>query len=283
LAGGFDCYEVSRASFMEPVDTKNTLVELAIKYGASKKSKEGSNQNSLFDGGEMGDDLMEPAFKKADEYPIFERLAKEKELVGMYISGHPLDQYKFELKKLKYTPVQEISEKAVGMDLVVIGMIQNTRTGISKKGNPFGSFLLIDYEGSTEFVMFGDRYLKWSHMFQNNNMVLIRGKNAPRFRDSKEIEFQIHHMELLSNLSEKMIIGIQLELDVQEISDELMAQLGDLFSRFPGSKELKIKLYDAIKNVSLGLVSNGHKVDLNAEFYEELSKICQFDLMIRMN
>jgi len=283
LAGGFDCFEISRASFMEPVDTKNTLIELAMKFGTSVKAQEGSNQNSLFGGNESGSDIPEPTFKKVEEYPVFARLAKEKELVGMYISGHPLDQFKYELKKLKYTPVSEYKNRPVGQDLILIGMIQNARQGISKKGNPYGSFHLVDYDGSEEIFMNGDRYLKWAHMFQNNNMVLIKGKNAIRFKGSDQTEFQVTQMELLNNVSEKMITGILLEMDVQDITEVLLKQLGDLVENFPGTKDLKIKLYDTVKNVSLGMISNGKKVDLTPAFYEELSKICQFDLMIRMN
>jgi DNA polymerase-3 subunit alpha len=283
LAGGFDGFEISRASYMEPVDTKNTLIELAMKYGNSIKAQEGSNQNSLFGGTEMGGDLMEPSFKKVEEYPVFARLSKEKELVGMYISGHPLDQFKYELKKLKYTPVSEFKSKPNGQDLILIGMIQNARQGISKKGNPYGAFQLVDYDGSEEIFLNGDRYLKWAHMFQNNNMVLIKGKNATRFSNSDQSEFQISQMELLNNVSEKMISGILLEMDVQEITEVLLSQLGEVVDRFPGTKDLKIKLYDTVKIVSLGLVSNGKKVDLSPAFYEEISKICQFDLMIRLN
>ncbi len=283
LAGGFDGFEISRASYMEPVDTKNTLIELAMKYGNSIKAQEGSNQNSLFGGTEMGGDLMEPSFKKVEEYPVFARLSKEKELVGMYISGHPLDQFKYELKKLKYTLVSEFKSKPNGQELILIGMIQNARQGISKKGNPYGAFQLVDYDGSEEIFLNGDRYLKWAHMFQNNNMVLIKGKNATRFSNSDQSEFQISQMELLNNVSEKMISGILLEMDVQEITEVLLSQLGEVVDRFPGTKDLKIKLYDTVKNVSLGLVSNGKKVDLSPAFYEEISKICQFDLMIRLN
>ena len=114
-------------------------------------------------------------------------------------------------------------------------------------------------------------------------MVLIKGKNALKYKDGDFIEFQISQIELLSNLSEKMITGIQIELEVQQINELLMQELGDIIERFPGSKSLKIKLYDTVKNVSLDLISTGKKVELSPAFYEELSKICEFDLLIRLN
>ena len=278
-----DKYKISRATYLEIADGRNNLIDLAIKFGTAKKAQEGSMQNSLFGGGADGNDIPEPQFKKLEEYPIFERLAREKELVGMYLSGHPLDQYKFELRKLNYTPVNDVAVKPQGQEIILIGMIQNARQGISKKGNPFGSFVLIDYDGSHEFVLFGEHYLKWSHMFQNNNMVLIKGKNEPRFRDSKDIEFKINHIELLSNLAEKMVNGIHLEIPVEFVDAVFIQTLKNIIEKFPGNKDLKMSVVDLQANISIQLISKKNKVALSPELYEELEKICHFDLLFRLN
>ncbi len=254
IAGGFDSFEgVHRAQYVTPDDNGRTVIETAIKYGNAISQGKNSNQGSLFDTEDGEVDIPEPTIPSCEEWGSIEALNREKELVGIFISGHPLDDYKFELDNFCGSKVETLNQMAanVGKEISLGCIINNVEHRVAKNGNPFGTFEMEDYDGSFKQFLFKDDYLKFKHYLVNGNFVHIRGRIDKKRWGDMEPMFVITSIELLSEIRDKLSKSITLTIPLRTLSNQFVDNLTEILetdeSEEKGNCKLKVIVTDEEK------------------------------------
>jgi len=268
LAGGFDTFVgTTRAQYFQDEGDNVTFYEKAIRYGVKFQENENSSQVSLF--GEASDvQIAEPVVPPCEDWSTMEKLAKEKEVVGIYISGHPLDDFRFEMKYFCNSNLDALRnlDQHLGKSLTFAGIINNVQHRVSKNGKGWASFNLEGYDESFEFKIFGEEYLKFRHFLIQNNFtyfkILVKEgwinketgkKSDPRiqFTEAKQLQ------DVLTNFSKKIIIDV----DIKKLKPELIEHLSTVFSAFQGDHQVSFEILETEKMMVKSSVKN-IKIDL---------------------
>ncbi len=245
MSGAFDCFEgVHRRQYLANDEGEASLIEKAIKYANKMQLEAESAQSSLF-GGDSGMAIPAPKITPVEPYGKIEMLNIEKEVVGLYISGHPLDQYKFEIKHLCNTSVKQLKDidslKNKGR-ITVGGVVTQVSHRITKTGKPFGVMTLEDYDDSMEFFLFSDKYVKFKQYLETGWFLYLKGTVKPRWKRENEFEFSIDDMELLGEIRDKMTKGIELRMHLQDVTPSLVNELTHLTEEHPGNCLLRLNI-----------------------------------------
>ncbi len=270
LAGAFDSFGLHRAQFFTP-DKKDglTALEKALKYGSTLQSSKQSNTISLFGEMENGSDIMEPPINPCEEWSLLEKLKKEKEVIGIYFSGHLFEDYKLEIKFFTNCPMNDI-ESRKDKELKMAGIVTSSETRIAKNGNAYCRFSMEDFDGSHQFSVFGKDYLAFKPFIETPDALLyISGKYLPRW-DGKDYEFKISKIDLLSDIRTKLTKYFTLKISPLEIDEPFIDTLETLITKYPGNIKLRVLFRDTEENLEVGLSSSLHSVDLNNELLHEL-------------
>ncbi|MCU0439859.1 MAG: DNA polymerase III subunit alpha [Raineya sp.] len=271
-AGAFDCFkEVSRESYFAQEDG-TTLIEKIIRYGNGIQAEKNNVQQSLFGGGANNLIPTPKLPRNVEAWGEMERLNKEKEVVGFYISGHPLDQYRIEMSHLvtcKLSDIQNYREKEV----FVGGIVTEVQTKQAKNGNYFTLFKIEDYESSTQLALFGSDHAKFSGFAQLNNFLFIKGKMQKRWGNEDQYELKVQNIELLSEVRGKAIKNIHLQVDLQFLSERLVAELETLLQAHKGKVPLKMTLFDSQEKISLQTFSKKYAVSVENTLLESLERL----------
>jgi len=283
LAGGFDGFsETHRAQYFHDDGDGITFLEKATRYGSKYQENENSSQVSLF--GESSDiQIPEPIVPPCEEWSTMEKLAKEKEVVGIYISGHPLDDFRFEMKYFCNSKLESLKnlDQFVNKSLTFGGIITNVQHRTSKNGKGWGSFTLEGYDENFEFKIFGEEYLKFRHFLIQNNFtfmkVLIREGwiNQEGKRGEPRIQFQTlqYLQDVLPQFAKKLIIA----MDIKELHSELIHRLNDLFQSNKGDNlvtfevvereiiKIEAKPIDTLTNTSIDIDNNTEEMEFSEE------------------
>lgn len=274
LAGAFDGFTYHRAQYFTP-DKKDglTVIDKATKYGSTLQNAQNSNQNSLFGAvGDTNSDIPEPPVSPCEEWSLLEKLKKEKEVIGIYLSGHPLDDYKLEIRTFTNCPLNDV-ENRKDKELKVAGIINATETKIAKNGNSYCRFSIEDFDGTYNFALFGKDYLAFKTFVETPNAMLhITGKYQTRW-DGKEYEFKILRIELLSEIRGKLTKSLTLEIPTEDITEGLIKELDATIAKYPGNMKLRLKLKDEQEGILIGLNSSNKTVDINNELLRELDSM----------
>ncbi len=273
--GGFDQFKETHRGQYFHIEQGNSLntIEQAIKYGASFQDGQNSSQVSLFgEGSEV--DLPEPKLPKCEPWHNLEKLKKEKDFLGIYISGHPLDDYKFDIENfcnIKISDLKEL-EKLKGKELRFGGMVTLFNHRVAKNGNPFGSIKIEDYESDIELMLFGNDYLSFRNFMIEGLFVYIKGKvDKKRYND--ELEFKITQIQLLSEVRSKNCNNINLSIALENLTEKLIDDLLDLINKNQGTSNVKITVFDRVENTSLELPSKRLKINPTNELFKGLKEI----------
>ncbi|MEN8869188.1 MAG: DNA polymerase III subunit alpha, partial [Flavobacteriales bacterium] len=271
IAGGFDSFEgVHRAQYVTPDEQGRTAIETSIKYGNAISQGKNSNQGSLFDTGDGEVNIPEPTIALCEEWGSIEALNREKELVGIFISGHPLDDYKFELDNFCGSKVETLNQMAsnVGKEVSMGCIINNVEHRVAKNGNPFGTFEMEDYDGSFKQFLFKDDYLKFRNYLVNGNFVHVRGRIDKKRWGDMEPMFVINSIELLSEIRDKLSKSITLTIPMRTLSIEFIDNLTELLetdeSEEKGNCKLKVIVTDEEKT-TVNLFSRKIKLKITNE------------------
>lgn len=272
LAGGFDSFgDVHRAQYFYQPNGEAAFLEKAIKYGATFQEQENSAQASLF-GGESEVEIPEPEIPQCEEWGRMEKLSKEKEVVGIYLSGHPLDDFKFEVKHFCNSEVKELNDleklKSKG-EVRMACIVTSAQHRVSKTGRPFGILGVEGYKESHEFMLFGDDYIKLKPYLTKDWFLFIRGKVQKR-RYGEDLEFKINHIDLLSEVREKLTKSITLKVDAREINQELVAWLKTLSEQNRGNCQLQLSIIDRKNKNVIELRSRSLQINLNNKVLDHL-------------
>lgn len=251
LAGGFDCFTDTHRAQYFTVDTDGVFfLEKVIRYGAKYQENENSAQVSLFgDSSEV--QIPEPVVPSAEEWGAMEKLAREKEVVGVYISGHPLDDYKYELKYFCNTNLGRISDmhSLVGKQLSVGGIITNIEHKVTKTGKGWGIITLEDYEGSHDFRFFGEDYLKFKMYFNLNQFTYMKftvregwiDKNTGRLTDPR---IQYLHMQYLQDVLPNFAKTLIIRFELSELEKDIIEKLLEAFRRNRGNHSVTFEVFE---------------------------------------
>ncbi|MCX6260060.1 MAG: DNA polymerase III subunit alpha [Bacteroidia bacterium] len=267
VAGAFDCFSnISRAQYFS-IDGKGiSFIENLIRYGNNAKAVKNSSQQSLF-GGYGGFDIIKPEATPCPDWPKLEKLNREKEVIGIYLSSHPLDDFKLEISTFATATLADLQNLSefLDKDVAVAGMVIDTKNGVGKNGKPYGSFTLQDYSDSFRFMMFDKEYLEFSKFFTVGYYLLVKGRVQKRRYKDDELELHIKTINLLSSVKDELIKSVTLKINPENISKELISELMELVKGNKGETELKFIFYDAEDKVSLSMFSRTLRVRLNNE------------------
>ncbi len=274
LGGGFDCFENEhRALYFDKEEDGRTFLEKAVKYGHAHTASLNSAQASLF--GETSDaEIPEPAIPFVEPWGKLDELAKEKEVNGIYISGHPLDDYKLEIQNFCNCRLDELNdlERNVGRDISIAGIITSVEHRTTKTGKPFGKFVLEDYSDSYEFALFSEDYLKLRHFLIQDNFLYAKAKVQKRsWGDGVEIKFSV--MQLLQEVMDNMAKSLLITTSIDKVTEDFVSKITDIVSTHKGKQRLKFKIVDHEEQVSIEMPSSKLKVNINKELFDILDGI----------
>jgi DNA polymerase III subunit alpha len=272
VAGAFDCFtEIIRAQYFS-LDTKgSSFIESLIRFGNNVKNVKNSNQQSLF-GHTGGFDIIKPEPSPCPDWPKLEKLNREKDVIGIYLSSHPLDDFKLEINTFTTSNLAEIQNLRdfLDRDIIVAGMVTETKNGIGKNGKPYGSFTLQDYTDSFRFMMFDKDYVEYSKFFITGYYLLVKGKVQKRKYKEDELEFRIRSINLLSSVKDELIKSVTLIIKTEEANNALIEELMDLVKEHKGETELRFLFYDQENKISLPMFSRNIRIRLNNELISYL-------------
>jgi DNA polymerase-3 subunit alpha len=271
LGGGFDCFEnVHRAQYFTPSDKYDTLIEHAQKYGNAYQLQKAQSVNSLF--GDSDDILIpEPPMPESEEWSLIEKLTKEREVTGIYISGHPLDDYKMEVDNFTTCSLEK-AENIKGQPLKLAGIVAAANHRISKKGTGFGFFTIQDYNGAMEFPLFSEDYQKYKHLFEVGQALFIHGTFQKRW-SGNEYQFKISKVELLENVAANMTTSITLQIPIDILTKELVYNIEMACKTHQGKHKLKIHLFDRETKIKLQLVAKTQTVNADNDLISKFKKM----------
>lgn len=284
LAGAFDQFEgIHRAQYFAEDERGQTLIEMAIKYGNAVREAANSSQASLF--GESEDaDIPEPPIPPALEWHTLDQLNREKEVVGVYISGHPLDDFKFELEQfsnMQVVELEDIENLKKRRECNVAGIITSVSHLTTKTGSPFGKFVLEDYSGAFEFVLFKDDYVKFRNYLNDHWFVLVTVKLDSWYskRDQKEVfRTSVARIQLLSELREKMVKKLNLNIPLHKLDENLVDAIEDLLKKNKGKVPVQVNVKE--DDTIIEMPSRSMKVELSRELSDTLDKMPQLQWSI---
>lgn len=276
MAGGFDCFsDFHRRQYLEAPEGESSLLEKAVKYAQKVIQEEESSQVSLFGGG-GGLDIPVPSIPPMEPFSQLQQLNIEKEVVGLYISGHPLDQFKVEIEAFTNTRLPELADlsllKTKG-EIKLAGAVTTYAHRTTKNGKPFGTLTMEDYQGAHTFFLFGEDYVKFKGYFMPNWFLYISGTVHPNKYKPGEYEFKINQISLLNEIRSKMIKGLRVHIDLDDLGLELMEKLEAITQQYKGDAKLYINIIDNKENLTLDLISSRYKVDPSNELIQALDKI----------
>ncbi|WP_289022610.1 DNA polymerase III subunit alpha [uncultured Salegentibacter sp.] len=279
LAGGFDGFgDTHRAQYFHDDGDGITFLEKAIKYAAKFQENENSSQVSLF--GEASEvQIPEPVVPPCEEWGTMEKLRKEREVVGIYISGHPLDDFKYEMNYFCNSKLGEFQdlEKCVNRDLTFGGVISDVQHRVSKMGKGWAMFTVEDYTDTYEFRMFGEEYLKFRHFLVPNSFVHIKifvkeGWTNKETGKKGEPRIQFNNIYLLHDVMDQFAKKLTIQLDIADLQEEKIDWFKDVFRTHRGDHKLNFVVYEMKEQVKLHMPSKKQKVKISQELLHTLEE-----------
>ncbi|MBP3512618.1 MAG: DNA polymerase III subunit alpha [Prevotella sp.] len=264
LSGGFDSFGIRREDFFAPNAKGEAFIDTFVRYGQTFQMEQSQMRNSLF-GGENEVEIATPPITRGETWSDIERLNRERDLVGIYISAHPLDEFKIVLDNLCNThcaELDDVSQLQNREDITIGGIVTGIKSKFTKTGKPCGFVTLEDFEGSGELAMFGEEWGRWSGMFKEGSSVYITAKCQQKYRDSKFYDLKIQNIEYLQSIKDKAIDRITISLLTDELNDQIVTELNEIISDSPGQTKLFFQLHDASGKNHVLLRSNKRTVDV---------------------
>jgi DNA polymerase III subunit alpha len=267
FAGAFDAFIPNRAVFFQPSDKYESFLEHLLKYGQAHQEDKLMSTNSLF--GDLSDSVSipEPIAPKASEWGLILRLQKEKDVVGIYLSGHPLDDYRYEWETFA-TPLDKV-DNFQGRKVNVAGFVSKAEHRISQKGTGWGRFTIQDYVSSLEITMFSESYAKFKSFFEEGSCLYISGEYKQRF-NSDEMEFRVSEVRLLEAVGAEKTSSITLRIPVERVTADLIEKIETLCKTHKGKHDLKMELIDLTNREKLSFTSMARKVNVGNELIAAL-------------
>jgi len=285
LSGAFDSFkDVRREQLFIENSKGEQILETILRYGNKYQTDMSMSKNTLF-GGLDAVDIAKPEILYASEWSPLERLNKERDLIGMYLSAHPLDEYEFEINHICNTTTVDLKDLNLlqGKVLKIGGMVTNFRNGTSKAGNPYGIFTLEDYVGAYEFALFGKNYVEFGKYMIKDLYLYIHAVVQEKGADYKynkpkdpnipnELELKIQKIEVFSDVKDKLISTLTLTIPLQQLTEDFAVELSEIVMKNKGNVNLYIHVVDEFSPNKIVLFSRQHRIHINTKVYHVLKR-----------
>lgn len=276
IAGGFDSFEeIDRHHFFGQDRKGITFLENLMKYGNKFQNDKQISQQSLF-GGDDYSTIAKPDIPEVEEWDTLMRLNKEKEIIGIYLSAHPLDDYKFEIDSLCNVTLAQLQKLGdhMGRELTFAAIVTGHQEKTTKNGKPFGIVYIEDYTESYRIALFADNYVQFKNYFVEGYLLLIKAKvqERPYGQNKGEPELAVKQVMLLPEVRDKLIQSVSLQVPLSELSEGLINDLQQFTSSKNGGAFLNFIVYDQEDNISLEGRSRNYKVEISDHFVHYLNQ-----------
>ncbi len=266
LSGGLDSFGIRRESYFGETP-KGTFIEILLRYGQTYQQEQNQMQNSLF--GDMGGvEIATPKPPEAEQWSTIELLKKERDLVGIYLSAHPLDEYSVVLNSMcnlrcdQLTRDMDKQELAKTAELTFGGIVSSVTSRFTKNNKPFGIVTIEDFNGQGELALFGDEWTKWQHMLKEEYIVYITATMRQRFANApNSLELVIKSVEFMNDVKDKRIEKFTIYIDSTLLHNSRMNDLEVLLKSNPGNVPLYFNIHDSEHNTDLTLLSHNTTID----------------------
>ena len=267
LSGAFDGFKIKRESFFARNADGRTFLETLMRYGQVYQQEKNASQNSLF--GAMDEvEIATPAIPQGESWSTIEKLNRERDLVGIYLSAHPLDEFEFILKNLCNTQCQELNDRielAKKQEVVLGGIVTAVRSKYTKTGKPCGFVTIEDFDGSGELALFGEEWGKWRGMLIEGCTVMVKAQFVQRFRGSDMMEMRITDIQYLQTVKDTQIEKITISLDAAKLDDTTVSDLVTIIKDRPGTTQLFFQVSETSNSKPFMLRSRKEKIDISKE------------------
>jgi DNA polymerase-3 subunit alpha len=282
MAGGFDSFkDIKRSQYFECNGNDISFIEHLIRYGNKIKSESGAEPTLFGDVEEI--EVARPRIPDCDEWSNLTKLNKEKELIGIYLSAHPLDNYKLEIETFCNTKLSEFRniENLKDREITIAGIVTGVKNALTKTGKPYGVFTLEDYSDSYPITLFGYDYENYRNYLYEGYTLLIKGniqKNT--WKNSGELEFKIKSIIILNNAREELIKSISIRIPLDVLSDKILNDIKSHIINKNGKTNLKFLIYDDKENISVEMFSRNYTIYPSNQFISYLENIPEIEYKV---
>ena len=289
MSGTFDCFpEMHRAQFfyMPEGDASNGL-EKIVRFGNIWQNQSTSSQNTLFGDLSMVQEIPPPRIPDCPPWSLTEILDKEKEVTGMFLSGHPLDHYRFELKYYDIMSINDFTEfkgaielqKSPNQTLKIAGLVTSSQHKISRAGKKYGSITLEDFSGKVEITLFGDQYIKFSNYFTAGTCIHVKG-SYEKWESRNEWNFRVNEICLLETIKKAFTKQVQLTFQAGTINTDQVSFLQQNLKKNPGKSRLRFIFVDQVEKLIVSMKTTERGIEMNDEMAEFLENTPLIDVQI---
>lgn len=271
MGGAFDCFAgTHRAQYFAPTDKHESLIEHAIRYGQSVQAQKAQSQLSLF--GDLSMTMFtEPEMPQTPPWSLMEKLTKEKEITGIYMSGHPLDDYRLEIEHFTNCPLDMVTSYK-DKHLKLAAIVTSAEHRVTQKGTGWGIFNLQDFRGSLEVKLFNEDYKKYKELFEVGTALFIEGFYQLSWK-GQDHEFRITSARMLASIGEELTKSITVKISIDQLDQFLLDSLDKICDQHKGRHKLRLQVYDREDDFILGLISKSNKVNAAGSFIEDLDAL----------
>ncbi len=271
MGGAMDCFEgTHRAQYFAPTDKHDSLIEHAIRYGQSVQAQKSQSQLTLF--GDLSTSMFqEPALPQVLPWSLMEKLNREKEITGIYMSGHPLDDYRLEIEHFTNCPLDMVN-MFKDKHLKVAGIVTSSDHRITKKGTGWGIFTLQDFRGSLDLRLFNEDYKKFKDILTVGEALFVEGFYQLSW-NGQEHEFRVTSIRMLASIGEELTKSITLKLSIDQLDQFLLDRLDRICEQHKGRHKLRLQVYDREDDFILGLISKTNRVKAASSLIEDLDAL----------
>lgn len=282
LAGAFDCFGLKREQYFAENEKGQSFIESVTRYGQQYQQDKRNNTMSLF-GSQVTVEIAKPEMPEVKViWSDLKRLNLERDLIGIYISGHPLDEYRIILERVCTTRTTELADLVplAGRDITFGGIITEKRTGQGRNGKPYGIAKIEDFSGAGEVALFGDEWARLSGYFTEGNSLFITARVEPRpFRDG-QYELRVGRVEFLADVKEQKVKSITITTQLERLNESVVTELVTFIQREPGPTELYFNIIDHEKQMHVMLQSTGNRISVKHELIDFLENHAGFEYKI---
>ncbi len=278
VAGGFDAFaDVKRYQYFAKDDKGISWIEHLMRFGAKMQQDKNGSGGNLF-GDSKATAVVKPDIPHSEEWNTLYTLSQEKDVIGMYLSAHPLDEFKFEIDTFANVSLADMHDmpKVANRDLSIAGMITEAKHATGKNGKPYASVIIEDYTDTYKFMLFSQDYMSFKNYLTKGYSLLIKGKVQARTwggrenSDNPEMEFKIKTMELLANVKEAMVKSISLRVSINDLSDDLIESINGMSDDKHGKALLKFIIFDPEENLLVEMFSRTRRVNVTNDLIKFL-------------
>ena len=279
-AGAFDCFTgTHRAQYFTVVPGENlSAIEKAIKIASAESTRSNGKMQTLF-GDSVHEEMKSTTLPVAEQWPALIKLNREKEVTGVYLSGHPLEDYKLEMINFCSCTISDL-EQFKNQEAAIAGIVTSFESKMSKNGRPFCSFIIEDFTGNTEMVLFGEDFLRMKHFLAPGSLLFVKGKYQPRYNSEDRFELKVLSIQLLQEVRERLTKKVTLNIFLSDVSDELITKIEELFTNHKGNLPVDIQVNDIGENFTLNFHAQKSGIELSEEFVETIRNYPEVEIKL---